>query len=65
MGLFDKVKDAASQAAQAGMDKAPAAVPSAATATVTAAAAGPAVPEPQPIIELLMSENASSRGTIP
>lgn len=54
MGLFDKVKDAASQAAQAGMDKARAAVPGAAPAA-PAAPAEPAMTttaEPRPIIEL-------------
>ncbi|MFE6996149.1 SHOCT domain-containing protein [Microbacterium sp. NPDC057659] len=57
MGLFDKVKDAASQAAQAGMDKARSVVPGAApsTAPVAAPDAAPvdgAAAEPQPIIEL-------------
>ncbi|WP_313624248.1 SHOCT domain-containing protein [Microbacterium sp.] len=58
MGLFDKVKDAASQAAQAGIDKARAAVPGGAPAAAPVASAAPAEPamtttaEPRPIIEL-------------
>lgn len=54
MGLFDKVKDAASQAAQAGIDKARSVVPGAAPAADPTAApvAAPAAAEPQPIIEL-------------
>ncbi len=54
MGLFDKVKDAASQAAQAGMDKARSVVPGVAPSTdpVPASAAEPSIAAPQPIIEL-------------
>ena len=52
MGLFDKVKDAASQAAQAGIDKARSAVPGAAPASAATAPVAPSSTEPQPIIEL-------------
>ncbi|WP_234024163.1 MULTISPECIES: SHOCT domain-containing protein [Microbacterium] len=58
MGLFDKVKDAASQAAQAGIDKARAAVPGGGPAAAPVASVAPAEPamtttaEPRPIIEL-------------
>ncbi|MBN6192094.1 MULTISPECIES: SHOCT domain-containing protein [unclassified Microbacterium] len=54
MGLFDKVKDAASQAAQAGMDKARAAVPgvSPAASVAPAETVMTVAAEPRPIIEL-------------
>lgn len=53
MGLFDKVKDAASQAAQAGLDKARATVPGSAPAAPTAAVTEHGTAgETRPVIEL-------------